>query len=75
MSLAQPLNLDGKVTAATGAASGLGIELCGATKRMAREIRTAESSSAVSTCMTGQMLAPDGGALARWDKQRERNFT
>ena len=55
------------VTAATGAASELGIELSGAMKRMvkAKEIRAAESSSAASKCMTGQMLAPDGCALAK----------
>ncbi len=32
-------------------------------------------ASAASTCMTGQMLAPDGCALAKWDKRRERSFT
>ena len=112
MPLPQPIDLDGRVAAATGAASELGIELSGAmtgadvvcsdvregacdeapewVRRLgSHRVRADEAdgggkgdprrgaylASAASTCMTGQMLAPDGCALAKWDKQRERSFT
>lgn len=47
MPLPQPLDLDGKATAATGVAGGLGIDLSGAMKQTAeaKEIRAAKSSS------------------------------
>src|SRR5215211_3930569 len=114
MPLPQPLNLDGTVAAATGAASELGIELSGAMTETGADVvcsdvregacdetpervrrlgshraradeadgggigdprRRVFLASAASTCMTGQMLAPDGCAPAKWDKQRERSFT